>query len=249
MERTFDVDPAPLTITPENKSQVYGAADPTYTARFDGLVNGDTADDITGLDLVGPPNGSDVGAYDITANGATNPNYDIDYATGTQTITAAGLTITAEDKTKVYGAADPDYTASFAGLVNGDTEDDVTGLTFAGPPTGSDAGAEYDITASGATNPNYVVTYFKGNLTIDPAPLTITADDKTKVYGAVDPAYTASFEGLANGDTEDEISGLTFAGPPTDADVGEYGITVADGTNPNYDIATPTAPRPSPRHR
>ena len=236
VERTFDVDPAPLTIRAENKTKVYGAADPTYTASFDALVNGDTADDIAGLDLVGPPTGSDVGAYDITASGATNPNYDIGYATGTQTITPAELTITAEDKTKVYGAADPDFTASFEGLVNGDTEDDVTGLTFAGPPTGSDVGDDYAITVADATNPNYDMGYVDGTLTITPAPLTITADDKTKVYGAPDPAYTASFDGLVNGDTGDEITGIVFAGPPTGSDVGEYDITATGATNPNYDV-------------
>ena len=77
-----------------------------------------------GLDLTGPPSGADVGDYDITPSGATIPNYDIDYVAGTETITPAPLTVTADDKTKVYGADDPEFTASYDGLVNGDTEAD-----------------------------------------------------------------------------------------------------------------------------
>ena len=51
-----------------------------------------------------------------------------------------------------------------------------------------------------------------------------------------DPAYTASFDGLVNGDTEDEITGLTFTGAPTDADVGDYASPPPARTSPNYAI-------------
>ena len=47
---------------------------------------------------------------------------------GTLTITPVALTITANNQTKVYGAALPTLTASYAGFVNGDTSASLTTL-------------------------------------------------------------------------------------------------------------------------
>ena len=46
----------------------------------------------------------------------------------------------------------------------------------------------FAITASGAADSDYTISYVAGTLTVDPAGLTITADDKTKTYGAANPA-------------------------------------------------------------
>ena len=55
--------------------------------------------------------------------------------------------------------------------------------------------------------------------------------------------FTASFDGLVNGDTRDDIAGLVARrGPPADADVGEYSIDASGASNPNYDISYSTAP-------
>ena len=70
---------APLTITPADRSRVYGAGKPSYAAGFDGLVNGDTASDITGLQIDGPAKAAGVGSYDIVASAADNPNYAYTY--------------------------------------------------------------------------------------------------------------------------------------------------------------------------
>ena len=64
-------------------------------------------------------------SFSITASGASDPDYTIKFVNGTLTVTPASLVITAVDKTKVYGAALPTLTASYSGLVNGDTPDDV----------------------------------------------------------------------------------------------------------------------------
>ena len=153
------------------------------------------------------------------------------------TITPAPLTITADDRTRVYGEDAPAaYTASYDGFVLGDDEGDVTGLTIeGGAPAGADVGS-YPIHVSGASIPNYAIDHVTGTEHVTPAPLTITADDKTKVYGAVGPAFTASYDGLVNGDTKADISGLTFAGPPAGSGVGNYAITPSGVENPNYSI-------------
>ncbi|MEQ8681067.1 MAG: MBG domain-containing protein [Cyclobacteriaceae bacterium] len=69
------------------------------------------------------------------------------------------------------------------------------------------------------------------------APLTITADDKTKTYGEGNPALTISYSGFVNGDDEDDITPPsigTTAGMSSDA--GEYDITLTGGSADNYDI-------------
>ena len=45
-----------------------------------------------------------------------------------------------------------------------------------------------------------------GTLTVTPAPLTITANNQTKAYGAAVPALTASYTGFVNGDTSASLT-------------------------------------------
>ncbi|GEM_PF-1393607 len=69
------------------------------------------------------------------------------------------------------------------------------------------------------------------------APLTITADDKTKTYGETNPTLTISYDGFVNGDDEGDITPPsigTTAGMSSDA--GEYDITLTGGSADNYDI-------------
>ncbi|NCD67742.1 hypothetical protein GSY63_00005, partial [Mucilaginibacter sp. R11] len=70
---------------------------------------------------------------------------------------------------------------------NGDTPLSLTTsptLSTTATPASSVAGSSYPITASGAVNANYTISYVPGALTVTPASLTITADNQTKVYGA-----------------------------------------------------------------
>ena len=66
--------------------------------------------------------GSSVGTYPVTQGTlSAGPNYAISYNAGTLTVTAAALTVTANNLSKVYGAALPALTYTYSGLVNGDT--------------------------------------------------------------------------------------------------------------------------------
>ena len=74
---------------------------------------------------------------------------------GTLTVTPAALTITANNQTKVYGAALPTLTASYSGFVNGDTSASLTTqptLTTTATAASHVAGNPYAITASGAVD-------------------------------------------------------------------------------------------------
>jgi hypothetical protein len=169
---TIDVLRAPLTIMAQNKSKVYGAALPALTAAYTGFVNGDTA---AGLDTpvslsTTATASSAVGSYAITASGAADANYLITHVNGTLTVTRAGLTIRADDKSKVAGAANPPLTATYTGFVNGDTAAQLDSpVLLATMATSSSPAGTYPITASGATDANYTINHVNGTLTVTPA--------------------------------------------------------------------------------
>jgi hypothetical protein len=234
------VTPAPLTIRADNKTRAYGQANPSFTASLSGLVPGDTAAVVTGLTLsTTATTASAVGTYSITGAGATAANYAITYAAGSLTVTRAALTITPDNKTRVYGQANPLLTATLSGLVAGDTAAVVTGLTLRTSATSATGAGAYGITAGGATASNYTITFGSGTLTITPAPLTVTADNQTRGYGSSNPTLTASFSGFVNGDTRSVLSGrLNISTPATaSSHAGTYSITASGLTSANYTIS------------
>ena len=196
------VSPSPRwrsSITANDQSKVYGAALPTLTASYSGLVNGDTSASLTtqpALTTTATASSHVSGnPYSITASGAADSDYTISYVAGTLTVTPAALTITANNQSKVYGAAVPALSASYAGFVNGDTSASLTvqpTLSTTATTHSHVSGNPYSITASGAADSDYSISYVNGTLTVTPAALTITAVNKTKAYGAALPALDGS---------------------------------------------------------
>jgi hypothetical protein len=231
---TLSVTPAALTITADNRTKVYGVPLPTFTASYSGFVNGDTASTLTTRPTLGTSatSASHVGNYSITVSGAADPDYSINYQAGTLSVTPAALTITADNRTKVYGAALPTLTASYSGFVNGDSASSLTTLpTLGTTATPASHVGSYSITVSGAADPDYSISYQAGTLSVTPAALTITADNRTKVYGAPLPTLTASYSGFVNGDGLSEVSGAPSLNTTATASsiVGAYPITVSVG--------------------
>jgi filamentous hemagglutinin family protein len=236
---TLTVNPAPVTITADDMSKTYGAANPGFTASYAGLVNGENSTVVTGLRLgTAATAGSPVGGYAITPAGASAANYTITYAAGTLTVNPAPLTITANDASRLYGAAQPSFSASYSGLVNGDNPSVVTGLQLTTNATGGSNVGAYPITPSGASAANYAIAYTPGTLTVNPAPLTITANDGSAVYGHSLPSFGASYAGFVNGDTAAVVTGLQFvANGMQGSAAGSYSIIPFAATATNYAIA------------
>ena len=92
------------------------------TFTYSGLVNGDTKVTTEPSISTTATQASNVGTYPITLSGGSDPNYAITLVNGTLTIGQKALTITADDKQKIYGEANPPLTFSYTGLVNGDTK-------------------------------------------------------------------------------------------------------------------------------
>jgi gliding motility-associated-like protein len=233
------ITPAALTITADNKSKVYGQTNPALTAAYSGFINGDNASSLTTqptLTTTATTN-SPVGNYAITASGAVATNYTLSYVAGSLSVTPATLTITADNKSKVYGQTNPALTVSYSGFINGDDASKLTSPAVAATTatTASGVGA-YDITVSGAASNNYSLVFNKGTLTVTPAPLTVTANNKSKVYGTANPALTLSYSGFINGDGISSLATQPVAATAaaTTSNVGTYAIVPANGVSANY---------------
>src|ERR1051326_3958765 len=119
---TLTVNPAGLLGAADDKSRVYGQTNPVFTLSYTGFVNGEDSSIVTGTLITSTTaeTNSPVGAYPISVSGQTAPNYSISYVAGTLTVTPADLLVQADDKSRAYGQANPDFTATISGFVNGD---------------------------------------------------------------------------------------------------------------------------------
>jgi hypothetical protein len=252
---SITVNKAALTVTAGSPSITYGQTVPAYTATYSGFQNGDTQSVLSGSPSLttSPATPVNAGTYTITAAIGTLSATNYTFATfnnGTLTINKAALTVTAGSPGITYGQIVPAYTATYTGFQNGDTQSVLSGspsLTTS-PATPVNAGT-YIITAAkgslSATNYNLAAsTYVNGTLTINQAPLTVTAVSPSITYGQTVPVYTASYSGFQNGDTQSVISGspsLTTS-PATPVNAGTYTITAAKGTlsATNYNFNTST---------
>ena len=255
-----------LTITASNKTKTYGdtvtfdQTTPSTDFTVVGLINADTVDSITltstGAAATATVAGSPYAIIPSDAVGTGLRNYNISYVNGSLTVDPRALTITANNKTKVYGDAvvfdqtTPSTDFSVSGLVNSDTVDSITLTSTGAAATATVAGSPYTIVPSAAVGTglgNYNISYVNGSLTVDPRPLTITANNKTKVYGdavvfdQTTPSTDFSVSGLVNSDTVDSIT-LTSTGAAATATVAgsPYAIipSAAVGTGlGNYNIS------------
>ncbi|PYJ05480.1 MAG: hypothetical protein DME95_03925, partial [Verrucomicrobia bacterium] len=244
---SLTVEARGLDITANDQSKTYGATfsftGAEFTTAAGQLVNGDTVTSVALISAGSTATATVAGSpYDITPSAATGTglgNYTITYHVGHLTVDAKGLDITANDRTKTYGdmVIFAGTESGSAGLVNGDTVTSVT-LTSAGAAaTAGVGGSPYDITPSAAIGTglgNYTIAYHVGHLTVNRKDATVAADNKTKTYGDDNPTLTATVTGTVNGDTLNYTLATTavkFSG------VGDYAITVALGSNPNYNAS------------
>jgi hypothetical protein len=235
------VNPAPLTVTANSVSRQYGASDPAFTVSYSGFVNGDGPGALSGTltCTAGDTASSPVGTYTINCSGLSSPNYSITFLPGPLSITPAPLTITANNASKVYGAANPAFSATDAGFVNGDTAAVLSGaLSCASAAAVSSPVGSYPINCSGVSSTNYSTTFVPGALTVTPAALTIAANNATRLYGGANPAFTASSSGFVNGDNASVLIGVlscsTTATPASP--VGTYPVTCSGQSAANYSI-------------
>ena len=217
---TFTITQATATVTVVNKTKVYGTADPELTAEVTGVVGTDALNYSLSRAI-----GETAGEYVITVTLGNNPNYNVTATNGTFTITQATATVTAVNKSKVYGTTDPQLTAEVTGLKGNDV------LNYSLSRDAGENVGEYAIVVTLGNNPNYTVTSTNGIFTITKAAATVTANATSKVYGESEPVLTATTTGVVGTDALN-YSLSRAAGE----NIGEYAITVTLGDNPNYEV-------------
>jgi lipopolysaccharide export system protein LptA len=190
-----------------------------------------------------------VGNIAITQGTLTaGANYSVGFTNGQLTIAPRPITVTADSISRVYGNANPalTFTVGGAGLVNGDQ---LTGglATTADVATGVGNVAITQGTLGASSN--YSIAFVGGQLTITPRPITITADNVTRIYGNANPALTFALggAGLVNGD---QLTGALATTADVTTGVGNIAITQGTLTaGANYSVSFASgqltiAPRP-----
>ena len=239
VDYTLKVTRKAVTVTADNKSKVFGEKDPELTATVTGTIGKDTVEYTLSRKA-----GEDVGTYTITPSGkAEQTNYKVTYATGTLTITSQSI-----DPGTDPEKPDPDYTGA---KVNSPKDEVYDGKEHRWIPTVTDkadkklkAGTDYTVEYSTSDFTNVgtieVVIKGKGNYTgtvtrtykITPKSVTVTADNKSKVFGEKDPEWTATVDGTLGNDTVD----YTLTREAGEA-AGKYEITVkGDKLQGNYTV-------------
>jgi hypothetical protein len=192
------------------------------SAALSGVVGGDDVTLVTGS-AAGAFDNKNIGTSKtvtvsgLALSGAQSGNYTLAQPTTAADITAAQLTVTADNKTRPYGYANSALTATITGFVGGDTSAVLFGS------------ADLRTSATGASTP--------GAYTITAAIGTLSATNYT--FSFVDGSLTVRLLEIADWESENftpsELLDAGISGPAADPDLD--GVTnlyeYAFGTDPN----------------
>ncbi|MBC8076480.1 MAG: CotH kinase family protein [Chloroflexales bacterium] len=162
------VQPKVLSVSVDNKAKLYGAALPALTYAVSGFIAGESEGVLDTPISLGTTAtaASPTGGYPITGSGG-DTNYALSFAPATLTVTPAPLTIIADDQVRNVNQDNPPLTASYSGFVNGDDVSSLDALpTITTPATPTSAPGTYPISASGAADSNYTISYVNGTLLV-----------------------------------------------------------------------------------
>lgn len=244
-QTTIVVAKKELTVTAESKSKNYGEANPALTITYSGFVNGDTVDSLTTKPTATTEAtaSSGVGTYAITVSGGASDNYTFNYVSSNLRINQSGqptLSITQGENIGVtYGDL-----AFALGLTGGAGTGAVTWSSNNACVTVNATSGQVTINSSGtatitaikAADDNYTEATAQTTVTVAKKELTVTADDKSKIYGEVNPALTLTYIGFVNGEDENALTTKPTASTEASqlSSVGTYSITVSGGAADNY---------------
>ena len=247
---TFTINKANLTVKANDQSHVYDGttkisdnfksaygADQGY--QFIGLVGDDNQSVITGARTIAVADGSKTaaGEYPITPNASTftqtSANYNIYFQPGTYTIEKADLTITADNKTWIYGNAEPTYTFTLSGHYSGDETAIKAAVTVGRAAGDDDKLGPHDIVVTYDKNAdvfaNYNVTPNNGVLTINGGDIVVTVNPQTITYGDDEPNWNNPTKGV-----DYFVNGLA------DADAGKLAVKLTRDKSKIKNVGTYT---------
>jgi autotransporter-associated beta strand protein len=241
-----------VTTTPTSTNFIYGnsavltasasGATPLFYQWYDNSTNGIAGETNSTLTLTAP-GVSASGNYTVIVTNA--------YGSATNlvavTVTPAPLGVTANDTNRFYGAANPAFTATYTGFVNGDTVAVVGGspsLTTAATSTSPVGACAISAAIGSLTAANYsFVNFTNGTLTVNPLAVVLTGsrayDGTTNVVAAI--LSVANFVGSDDVNLASGTGGLAGAGVGTQA-ITSFGTFALGGTTAgNYTLTGASA--------
>lgn len=223
IDEVFTILPLNVVLRIDAKTKIYGTDDPEFTYSTTSEIAEDLGIVYTRIA------GENVGRYVISIQDWTNKNYSLSILSGALTIQPLSLEISINSATKFYGEDDPTFTYE---IVSGEVvaEDDL-GLNLT-RQYGENVG-EYSISLKSYSNKNYEISVVNNDakLTINKTPITITANNLSKVYNTVDPILTwtadKEFKSTAFSGSLERVSG---------ENAGQYEILQGSLSSDNYEI-------------
>lgn len=224
----ISVNRAPLNVIAEDKAKLTGETDPGFTVRYEGFVNNEGADILTGtLTYTKQPDGANTL---IVPSGVTSTNYAITFINGT--LTEGNVAFAPIYKT--YG--DPVFNLEARSITGGTItyviSDEAVALRN---------GARVQIMGAGSTN--ITANFSTGEsvsttLTVAKKMVTVTPDPQSRVYGQANPEFAVKYDALVNGETD-----FVFTTQPTvittateTSPVAKYAIIASGAVAKNYDF-------------
>jgi hypothetical protein len=218
-----------LTITADDKNIIYGNT-VTFTSTVSAYKNGDTlaqsilsAANVTTPATITSSGFYVAGTHTLTASIASSSlGYDFSYVTGDLTVDRRAITLTADNRTKVYGdvlslgTTDFDHTAGTFAASELATAVILTSANGHAASTTQVVNSSYanEVVPSLATGTggflasNYDITYLAGNLAITQKALTVTANNQVTTYGTSRNLGGTAFStvGLINGNSVSSVT-------------------------------------------
>jgi len=232
---TLTVNKATASITLGNLSQTYNGSAEAATATTTP----------SGLAVTFTYNGSatvptSAGSYTVVGT-INDPNYQGN-GTGTLVIAPAPLTIAAAANTKTYdGTTNAAAVPTVTGLQGFDT---VTGLIETYDTKNVGTGKTLTVNTytvnDGNAGANYTVNTVSSSAgEIDPATLTVMANDKSKMCGQPNPALTASYSGFITGEDTNVLTSPAVLNTTAtiNSTAGAYPITASGAAAANYTVS------------
>lgn len=238
---TLKINKKSLIAYADNKLVNYGAAEPTYTVSYSGFISGEDQSDLATapvafVSISWPANPAD---YTIYLSEGSDENYSLSYDYGVLTVNPLILNnITASNNLYTYDGMVKNITVVTAPLdVNCIVTYRKDGVSVANP---TDAGT-YIATITIA-EPGYLSESYYAYLTIDKAPLSITANSTTVLFGSPEPTFSATYSGWVNGETIAVIDQLPtfYVEGKWPLLPGNYTILVSGGSDNNYSFLPQT---------
>lgn len=169
----YTIKAAPLLVTVNDASRVYGDENPQFTYTVSGFINGDDSSIFSSNPntTTTATKRSDVGTYNITASGCTAPNYySITYKPGILTVTKRTLSVSVGNYARDYNSENPEFTLDYTGFVNDDDLRVIDTKPYAYTSANKDSNVgTYTINLTGGEDNNYNFYYNSGELTINKA--------------------------------------------------------------------------------